>query len=145
MKQFLAIIFFLFSSSIFSQDDPQSEFFLAENYFREGDYEKATQIYKKLYDVSPFNTTYLYKLISCYQQTESFETAENLLLNRLKKDPSQTYLHVLIGNNYSKLQKENLAEIEFQKALKSIENNSPYATTIAQIFNDYNLLILMKC
>ena len=49
MKQFLAIIFFLFSSSIFSQDDPQSEFFLAENYFREGDYEKATQIYKKLY------------------------------------------------------------------------------------------------
>ena len=77
MKQFLAIIFFLFSSSIFSQDDPQSEFFLAENYFREGDYEKATQIYKKLYDVSPFNTTYLYKLISCYQQTESFETAEN--------------------------------------------------------------------
>jgi tetratricopeptide (TPR) repeat protein len=140
MKQFLAIIFFLFSSSIFSQDDPQSEFFLAENYFREGDYEKATQIYKKLYDVSPFNTTYLYKLISCYQQTESFETAENLLLNRLKKDPSQTYLHVLIGNNYSKLQKENLAEIEFQKALKSIENNSPYATTIAQIFNDYNLL-----
>ena len=140
MKQFLAIIFFLFSSSIFSQDDPQSEFFLAENYFREGDYEKATQIYKKLYDVSPFNTTYLYKLISCYQQTESFETAENLLLNRLKKDPSQTYVHVLIGNNYSKLQKENLAEIEFQKALKSIENNSPYATTIAQIFNDYNLL-----
>lgn len=140
MKQFLAIIFFLFSSFIFSQDDPQSEFFVAESYFREGEYEKATQIYKKLYDVSPFNITYLYRLISCYQQTESFETAENLLLNRLKKEPSQTYLHVLIGNNYSKLQKENLAEIEFQKALKSIENNSPYATTIAQIFNDYNLL-----
>lgn len=140
MKQFLAILFFLFSSFIFSQEDAQSEFFMAENYFREGEYEKATQIYKKLYDTSPFNTTYLYRLITCYQQTASFEIAENLLLNRLKKDPSQSYLYVFLGTNYSKLQQENLAEIQYQKALKSIENKSPYAATIAQVFSDYNLL-----
>lgn len=140
MKRLLAILFFLINGFVAAQETAENEFFLAESYFREGEYEKATQIYKKLYDQSSFNNTYLYRLISSYQQTSSFETVENLLLNRLKTAPSQSYLHVFLGYNYSKIQKEDLAEIQYQKALKSIENNSPYAITIARLFSDYTLL-----
>lgn len=123
-----------------SQEISENEFFLAESYFREGEYEKATQIYKKLYDQSPFNSTYLFRLITCYQQTESFDIVENLLINRIKKEPSQTYLHVFLGYNYSKKQNEELAKIQYQKAIQSIENNNPYTITIARAFSDYNLL-----
>jgi tetratricopeptide (TPR) repeat protein len=140
MKQFFAILFFLISGFVAGQEISENEFFLAESYYREGEYEKATQIYKKLYDQSPFNSTYLYRLISCYQQTESFETVEVLLINRIKKDPTQTYLHVFLGYNYSKIQKVDLAENQFQKAIQSIENNSPFTITIARAFSDYNLL-----
>lgn len=140
MKRFLIIIVFLFSHIMVGQENSQSEFFLAESYFREGEYEKATQIYKKLYDLSPFNTTYLYRLITCYQQTDSFETVENLLTNRIKKEPSQIYLHVFLGYNFSKQQKDDLAEIQYQKALNSIDKKNPYAPTIARIFSDYTLL-----
>jgi len=140
MKAFLTIFFFVSNSVIFSQEIIENEFFLAENYFREGEYEKASQIYKKLYDQSPFNSTYLYRLITCYQQTESFVIVENLLINRIKKEPLQTYLHVFLGYNYSKAKKENLAEIQYQKAIKSIDNNSSYAAIIARTFSDYNLL-----
>jgi tetratricopeptide (TPR) repeat protein len=140
MKQFFTLFLFLSTSFLASQEISENEFFLAENYFREGEYEKATQIYKKLYEQSPFNSSYLYRLISCYQQTSSFETVENLLIKRLQKDASESYLHVFLGYNYSKIQKENLAEIEYQKALQSIEKNNPYTITIARAFSDYNLL-----
>ncbi|MDP5092550.1 MAG: tetratricopeptide repeat protein [Polaribacter sp.] len=140
MKHFFTILFFLISGFISSQEISENEFFLAENYYREGEYEKATQIYKKLYDQSPFNSTYLYRLITCYQQTELFDTVENLLINRIKKEPSQSYLHVFLGHNYSKKQQEDLAKIQYEKAIQSIENKNPYTITIARAFSDYNLL-----
>lgn len=140
MKHFFTILFFIISGFIFSQEISENEFFLAENYFREGEYEKATQIYKKLYDQSPFNSTYLYRLISCYQQTESFDIVEDLLTNRLKKDSNQSYLHVFLGYNFSKKQREDLAKIQYEKAIQSIENKNPYTITIARAFSDYNLL-----
>ena len=84
MKQLLLIIFLSFSYISFGQQNKdQSEFFIAESYYRQGEYEKATQVYKKLYDKSQFNTTYLTRLISCYQQTENFLVAENLLKEKL--------------------------------------------------------------
>lgn len=140
MKHFFTILFFLISGFISAQEISENEFFLAESYYREGEYEKATQIYKKLYDQSPFNSTYLYRLITCYQQTESFDIVENLLVNRIKKEPSQSYLYVFLGYNYSKTQKEDLAKVQYQKAIQSIENNNPYIITIARAFSDYNLL-----
>ena len=140
MKHFFTILFFLINSFVAAQEISENEFFLAESYFREGEYEKATQIYKKLYDQSPFNSTYLFRLITCYQQTESFDIVENLLVNRIKKEPSQAYLHVFLGYNYSKKQQEDVAQIQYQKAIQSIENKNPYTITIARAFSDYNLL-----
>ncbi|WP_445748235.1 tetratricopeptide repeat protein [Polaribacter sp.] len=140
MKHFFTILFFLINGFVAAQEISENEFFLAESYFREGEYEKATQIYKKLYDQSPFNSTYLFRLITCYQQTESFDIVENLLVNRIKKEPSQAYLHVFLGYNYSKKQQEDVAQIQYQKAIQSIENNNPYTITIARAFSDYNLL-----
>ena len=140
MKHFFTILFFLINGFVAAQEISENEFFLAESYFREGEYEKATQIYKKLYDQSPFNSTYLFRLITCYQQTESFDIVENLLVNRIKKEPSQTYLHVFLGYNYSKKQQEDVAQIQYQKAIQSIENKNPYTITIARAFSDYNLL-----
>ncbi|WP_105046691.1 tetratricopeptide repeat protein [Polaribacter gangjinensis] len=140
MKHFFTIILFLINGFVAAQEISENEFFLAESYFREGEYEKATQIYKKLYDQSPFNSTYLFRLITCYQQTESFDIVENLLVNRIKKEPSQTYLHVFLGYNYSKKQQEDEAKVQYEKAIQSIENNNPYTITIARAFSDYNLL-----
>jgi len=86
MKHIFVLIFLLTSGFSVAQDSAQNDFFLAETYFRQGEYEKATQIYKKLYDKSPFNTSYLNRLISCYQQTDNFKTVQDLLVKRIKKD-----------------------------------------------------------
>ena len=94
MKHFVLLILLTISSLSFSQEEDQNDFFLADTYYRQGEFEKATQIFKKLYDKSPFNTTYLSKLITCYQESNNFKTAEDLLKNRIKQDASKVYLYV---------------------------------------------------
>ncbi len=128
------------SSFAFSQKDVQNEFKLAESYFREGEFEKATQIYKKLYNLTPFNTSYLNRLISCYQETNQFLTAENLLKKRIQQNANQVYLYVFLGYNYSKQQKEEQAKIQYEKAINSLDKNAAFGGTIGRIFKDYNLL-----
>ncbi|UAM97830.1 hypothetical protein K8354_16295 [Polaribacter litorisediminis] len=140
MKKLLILIFLIFCNFSFSQEAEQNTFFLAETYYRQGSYEKATQIYKKLYDKSPFNTSYLNRLISCYQETENYKIAEVLLKTKLQKDPSQTYLNVFLGYNYERQQLKEAATIYYEKAINSIDINDSYASIIARLFKGYNLL-----
>ncbi len=136
MKQFI----FLFTLLISQVNIAQNDFLLAENFYREGEYKKATQIYKKLFIKSPYNTTYLNRLISCYQETNLFATAETLLKNRLQSNKNQPYLYILLGYNYEKQSKKEIAKIYYKKALQSIENNPYFSGIIGKFFKEYNLL-----
>jgi tetratricopeptide (TPR) repeat protein len=133
----LFLLFFLGTSSLsFSQN----EYLLGENYYREGEFEKATQIFKKLYSKSPFNTNYLNRLISCYQELDEFLVAENLLKSRIKANASQTYLYVFLGHNYERQQKNEKAQIYYEMALNSLDKNATYAGIIGRLFKNYNAL-----
>jgi tetratricopeptide (TPR) repeat protein len=140
MRHFVLLILLTISSLSFSQEEDQNDFFLADTYYRQGEFEKATQIFKKLYDKSPFNTTYLSKLIACYQESNNFKTAEDLLKNRIKQDASKVYLYVFLGYNYERQQQQELADSNYQKAINSLDKNPEYSNTIGNLFKFYNLL-----
>ena len=118
----------------------QNDYLLAENYYRESAYEKATLLYKKLYDSSPFNSNYLERLISCYQETGGFLIAEQLLKSKIKTNKDQGYLYVYLGYNYEKQQLKNKAAINYKIALNSIDKSTTYAAVIGGLFKEYNLL-----
>ncbi|WP_405610350.1 tetratricopeptide repeat protein [Polaribacter sp. Asnod1-A03] len=136
MKKLFLLIFLTITGISFSQND----YFLAEDYYREGEYEKATQIFKNLYAKNPFNTTYLTRLISCYQETDKFNEVEKIVKDALDKNPDQTFFYVYLGYNYQKQQLPELAQKNYTKALNSIDKNSYYGGFIGRIFKDYNLL-----
>ncbi|WP_435261083.1 tetratricopeptide repeat protein [Tenacibaculum sp. nBUS_03] len=138
MKKFIFLFTFLISS-LFCYCQ-QNGYIIAENYFRNGEYEKAIQLYKDLHNKSPYNTTYLKKLISCYQETNQFLVAESLLVEKLKKYPKQTYTYVMLGYNFERKQEINKADEQYQNALESIKNNSGYGGIIANLFKNYNKL-----
>ncbi|MBU3011486.1 tetratricopeptide repeat protein [Polaribacter vadi] len=141
MKHLLFTIFLVISCFSFGQKkEDQNNFFLAETYFRQGEYEKATQIYQKLYEKSSFNTTYLNRLITCYQETDKFETAENLLKNKLKENPTQSFLYVFLGYNFEKQHLKEIAKTNYEKAIASLNSNGAYEGIIGRLFKDYNLL-----
>lgn len=136
MRVFILFIFLISSSLCFSQND----FYLAENYYREGEYEKATQIYKKLAEKNKYNTIYLKRLITCYQETEKFDLAEKTLTNRLRKNPSLYYLNVEIGYNLERQQKKEEAKRYYDLALLGINSNPSLGSTTARLFKENNLL-----
>jgi tetratricopeptide (TPR) repeat protein len=136
MKLIPLLIFLTITSASFAQND----YLLAESYYREGAYEKATEQFKKLYAKSPFNTSYLNRLLSCYQETEQFSEAEQLLISKLKKNPEQGFLYVYLGYNYERQQQKELARENYALALKSIDKNPSYGAIIGRTFKDYNLL-----
>ena len=136
MKNFIFLIFITVTSISYTQND----YLLGENYYREGEYEKATQIFTKLYSKNPFNTSYLSRLISCYQETDQFLKAENLLKSIIKKNPKRGFLHVFLGYNYQRQQFNNLAKNHYNLALNSLDKNANSGGIIGRIFKDYNLL-----
>ncbi|CAA0157418.1 conserved hypothetical protein [Tenacibaculum maritimum] len=136
MKKILFVTFLIFSSVIIAQND----YLIAENYYRQGAYEKATQFYLKLYGKNKYNTTYLRKLISCYQETGNFLQADKLLRERIKQQPSQIYLNVFLGYNYERQQENEKAKEFYSKTLQLLEIDANYGGIVGRTFREYNLL-----
>jgi tetratricopeptide (TPR) repeat protein len=136
MKKLFLLILLTISSISFSQND----YLLAESFYREGEYEKASLVFKKLYAKSPFNISYLSRLLSCYQETNKFSESEKLLKSKLKKNSKQGFFYVHLGYNYQKQQLEKLANKNYTLALNSIDKNASYGGIIGNTFKDYNLL-----
>lgn len=136
MKNIILIIALFSVSFVLCQNSSS----LAESYFREGAYEKASQIYESLEKNNPFNTRYLKRLITCYQETSNYEKAANLLQKKLLNNPSQHYLRIEIGYNFDRQQKTTLAKKEYDIAIESITSNPSLGGIMGRMFQQNNLL-----
>ena len=132
-------IFFLLFVAFFCQAQNKSHT-IAENYFRNSDYEKAIQLYKDLYEKSPYNTTYLKRLVSCYQETNQFSLAESLISSSIKRYPKQSYLFIILGYNFEKQQQLKKADEQYNKVLSMIKDQPGYGSATASFFKEYNKL-----
>ena len=136
MKNIFLIIALFSVSFVLCQNSSS----LAESYFREGEYEKASQIYESLEKNNPFNTRYLKRLITCYQETSNYEKAANLLQKKLLNNPSQHYLRIEIGYNFDRQQKTALAKKEYDIAIEAITSNPSLGGIMGRMFQQNNLL-----
>tara|TARA_R110002073_G_scaffold40547_5_gene115114 strand:+ start:232215 stop:233999 length:1785 start_codon:yes stop_codon:yes gene_type:complete len=130
----IAILFFT-TTFCFSQS-PE----LAYNYFRKGEYEKATVLYQQLYEKNKVRRDYFKKLLSCYQLTENFEEATNLLQQHIKTFPNQVNLNIEIGYNFQLQDQQETATPYYEKALHLIDENPNYGYLIGRTFQDNHLL-----
>ena len=103
---------------------------LAQQYYRDGEFEKAAVIYKKLYDAQNRNDYYFDKYIECLLATESYGTAENALAQELKRNPKNIRMYVLYGNLYERQFKEADAQEMYQKAIKKLKLWSYHSTIV---------------
>lgn len=136
MKNWIFFIFLIISQVSYGQNDVV----LAENYYREGSYKKAAQVYKVLVKKNPYNTTYFKRLITCYQETSQFKIAENLLKERLSENPNRPYLNVELGYNYEKQHLQKIAKPYYERAILSIEKHPNFGGYIARLFKQNNRL-----
>ena len=136
MRCFLFIaLWFLAGCGLFAQSEQ-----LARNFFDQGEYEKALNIYERLYQQNPGNPIFFNGLISSHQQLEQFEVAESLLMERLNRSANNPAILIELGHNFELQNKEERAKQFYDEALQSIEGRPNYAYSIARGFEQYNLL-----
>lgn len=135
MRNFLIIIFLLFSAAAFSQNAA-----LAKNYFQQGEFEKSRHVYEQLVKSSPTRLDYLIGLIQNLQQLEEFEEAERLIEGRIRRVRNQPQLYVELGYNYFLQNKTDKADESFRQALEAVETNPNLGYTIGRAFHDYSML-----
>lgn len=129
------ISFVTLSTFTYAQDD-----FLAKQYFADGDFVKAVVFYEKLVEKNPRRTEYVQDLVSCYQQLERYQDAEEFLNERLKdRNPYPTLL-IDLGYNYNLQEKEDTAQTYYDKALDIIPKNPNYGYALGLQFQKYSLL-----
>ncbi len=113
---------------------------LAEEYFKEGEYQKAIELYKKLYSRNKFSNTYLQRLIKSYQELEQYAKAEKIITNHLNDYPGQFQYWIDLGYNFQLQNDEKQAEKYYKKTIKLLENNPFSGFAIGQSFQSKHLL-----
>ena len=127
---FKTLLFVLFSVFAFGQDAK-----LAQQYYQDGEFEKAAVVYKKLYDAQNRNDYYFDRYIEFLMATEAYDTAASALEEELKINPKNIRMYVLYGNLYERQFKEKEAEEQFQKAIKKMPADQYEVTRLASTFS----------
>lgn len=135
MRCFLFVSFFiLIHFSLFAQTDQ-----LARNYLDQGAYEKALKTYQQLLKENPGNAIFFNGIITSLQELEDFETAEQLLKDRMQSVNSPTLL-IELGHNQDLQQKPERAAEYYEKVFEMLQEKPNYTYTVARSFEKYSLL-----
>ena len=93
---------------------------LAKQYFSQGEYEKAAQLYDKLYTEQPRNEYYLTRYIESLLQAKLYVDAEKAIKKAIKANPDNMALYVQRGLNYEAQGEMEKAEKVFEEAIKKL-------------------------
>lgn len=139
--RYLSIAALLFWTLItFGQDSK-----LAQQYYQDGEFEKAAVLYQKLYEQQNKNDYYFDRYIECLLAVEKFDEVEAALKKGLKDDPDNIRLYVTYGNLYERQFMEDKAKEQYEKAIKKMPADQYQITRLASAFSNltkYDLAIL---
>ncbi len=107
---------------------------LAQQYYLNGEYEKAASLYKKLYEANPRQEFYFDRHVQALMAIGQYDTAEKAIRKELKRHPERVKLYVTLG--YLKEQQYQLEEAEryYAEALRKMPADQFGITRIASAF-----------
>lgn len=132
--RWIVAFFLIVSTNAFAQNE-----FLAKEYFKNGNFEKALYEYKKLYAKSPSNITYIKQIVDSHQQLKQYNEAEVFLLKMLEKTNYSAF-YVDLGYNFQLKGEVEKANTHYALAISSLLKNANNAYTVARSFQQYALL-----
>lgn len=135
------ILFFCFSllNAVSAQ-----ELNLANQYFNDGEYEKATEIYKSLHTNNPGADIYFTRLLACYTALRKFDEAESMIRKEISRRPKDAQLLVHYGDLLSQKGEEDKANKTYKDAIKNLESDPLAIHRLGNAFiekNKYDLAI----
>lgn len=123
-------IFFAFIFFSLSAQDPG----LAYKYLRDGEYRKASSLFKKIYEKDKKRNVFFQEYIKALIELEEFDKAEAEIESELKQNPQDVTLYVTLGNLQERMQQPEKAEKTFEKAIKKVVPNQNNFTSLGNSF-----------
>lgn len=117
MRHFLLSLCFIAISFHFGYSQNSK---LANQYYYSGEYEKAAEEYKRLYEKSKHNDYYFNRYIESLLAQDLFEESEKVLKRQIKARPNDVQLYVMYGNIFEKMEQTDKAEKQYLKAIKQL-------------------------
>ncbi len=133
MKKFqyiCSLIVLLFIGNIsFAQNEE-----LANEYYNNGEFEKALLYLEDIYKNKPGMQTYE-KYLTCLKQTERFDDAEKLVKKHMKRYKTKLELHLDLADIYQAIGEENKAKTEREEAKKNLTAQRSVISQLANAFS----------
>lgn len=107
---------------------------LAQQYYQNGEYEKAAATYVDLYKSNPNNSHYFSRYVDCLMKLENFEEAEAVVRKEIKNSPKKVQLYVTYGNIFERQFREEEAKEQYEKGIKKLTADRFGITNLANGF-----------
>ncbi|MEM9821036.1 MAG: hypothetical protein AAF985_08185 [Bacteroidota bacterium] len=130
MRIIKSLIPFLLLVFSMQAQDPQ----LAQQYYRNGEYEKAGVLFEKLYKQNTENDYYFNQYIECLLFQEKYAECEKIVKKQIKKKSNQVELYVTYGNVFEKQYQDQKAKEQYEKAIKKLPADRFPITKLANSF-----------
>jgi len=128
--RWLLLSLFLCVTTLLSAQNNQ----LAQQYFRDGEYEKSAELYLALAKEKPANSYYFDRYITSLLQLERFDEAESALKKQLKKRPEEVALYVRYGQLLEEQFDDEGAKKQYLKAIAEIPTDQYRISQLANAF-----------
>ncbi len=130
MKKFLTILFVLtaFTATSFSQSDAT----LAQQFMSNGEYDKAADIYKKLYNENA--NSYYKSYYNCLLVLNDFKEIEKIIGKQIKNNPENLTYYVDLGYAYEKNGNTKERDKQWELAIQKITDNKTQVNLLANAF-----------
>ncbi len=110
---------------------------LANQYFQNGEYEKAADLYLQLMETDRgLSDHYFDQYFNCLLNLERYDEGEKALKKQIKKTPGNAGLYVLYGNLYERLDKPEEASAQYETAIAKMSPDYASVRALAKVFTD---------
>jgi len=139
MKKLLTIFIFLLpttycllpTSSNAQSDQDQ---LLAQQYYQNGEYEKAAVLYEKLLNAAPFSSYYYHNYYNTLLKLEDYKGAEKVVKKQKKRLPKDLSLIVDLGSIYSLSGNIKKANSQYEQAVNALVADVAQINRLAKSF-----------
>lgn len=131
---FILLSFTVATTSVNAQINKQQDLKLAQDYYRNGEYEKALTLYEQLFEANKNNNYYYDQYLKTLLAIKEFDLAKTVIQNQIKTDKKNPSYYVDLGNVYRQQDDEKKAKVFFDKAVKNIGEDEFKARKVANTF-----------
>lgn len=131
MKFILLLLFFC--SITLSYGQTETDIQLAQYYYTNGEFDKASMYYEKLYATDPSKVIFT-RYFECLMEIQDFKTAEKVIKKQANANKADIELQVTYAQFYEEVNEGSKAKKIYEEILESVNSNPGLTIQIYQAF-----------